>query len=63
MLPLNLVSTVEIAGTIGTGLFLGSGRAIQRAGPLGALIAYAHVGSVAYATLCAVAELTGFLPV
>ena len=39
----------KIAGTIGTGLFLGSGKALRGAGPLGALIAYGLVGSVAYA--------------
>ncbi|KAG5634832.1 hypothetical protein H0H81_000561 [Sphagnurus paluster] len=39
----------QIAGTIGTGLFLGSGHALQGAGPLGALMAYALVGTVAYA--------------
>lgn len=39
---------IAIAGTIGTGLFLGSGHALSGAGPLGALIAYALVGTVAY---------------
>ena len=38
----------QIAGTIGTGLFLGSGSALQDAGPAGALIAYLLVGTVAY---------------
>jgi amino acid transporter len=28
---------IALAGTIGTGLFLGSGKAIARGGPLGAL--------------------------
>lgn len=40
---------IQIAGTIGTGLFLGSGNALRGAGPLGALIAYALVGTTAYA--------------
>ncbi|KAN0105327.1 Amino acid permease/ SLC12A domain containing protein [Russula decolorans] len=39
---------IAIAGTIGTGLFLGSGSALRGAGPLGALLAYALVGTVAY---------------
>ncbi|KAG9224168.1 hypothetical protein CCMSSC00406_0006836 [Pleurotus cornucopiae] len=42
------VQMIAIAGTIGTGLFLGSGAALRGAGPLGALIAYALVGTVAY---------------
>lgn len=54
---------LAIAGTIGTGLLLGSGHAIQQAGSLSTLIAYAHVGTVAYATLCAVGEMTSFAPV
>ncbi|KIM29391.1 hypothetical protein M408DRAFT_112567 [Serendipita vermifera MAFF 305830] len=54
---------IAIAGTIGTGLLLGSGRALQGAGPVGALLAYAHVGTVAYATLAAVGEMTSFAPV
>lgn len=43
-----LSESPQIAGTIGTGLFLGSGAALRGAGPLGALIAYALVGTVAY---------------
>lgn len=43
------IQMIAIAGTIGTGLFLGSGRTIAIAGPLSALIAYALVGTVAYA--------------
>ncbi|KAF5373282.1 hypothetical protein D9615_007359 [Tricholomella constricta] len=57
------VQMIAIAGTIGTGLFLGSGHALQGAGPLGALIAYALVGTVAYASLCSVAEMTTFAPI
>ena len=39
---------MQVAGTIGTGLFLSSGSALHGAGPLGALIAYLMVGTVAY---------------
>ncbi|KAK0466840.1 general APC amino acid permease [Desarmillaria tabescens] len=52
-----------IAGTIGTGLFLGSGEALHVAGPLGALIAYMLVGTVAYSSLCSVGEMTTFAPI
>ncbi|PVH86559.1 putative amino acid permease [Cadophora sp. DSE1049] len=34
------IQTIALAGAIGTGLFLSSGRAISRSGPLGALIGY-----------------------
>ncbi|KAF4611143.1 hypothetical protein D9613_007110 [Agrocybe pediades] len=57
------VQMIAIAGTIGTGLFLGSGGALASAGPLGALIAYALVGTVAYSSLCAVGEMTTWAPI
>ncbi|KAG8959749.1 hypothetical protein FRC03_007525 [Tulasnella sp. 419] len=57
------VQMIAIAGTIGTGLFLGSGKALARAGPLGALMAYAFIGSVAYSSLCSVGEMTCFAPI
>ena len=37
-----------IGGTIGTGLFIGSGGALHNSGPAGALIAYAFVGTLVY---------------
>ncbi|KIM44430.1 hypothetical protein M413DRAFT_353125 [Hebeloma cylindrosporum] len=57
------VQMIAIAGTIGTGLFLGSGGALEAAGPLGALIAYALVGTVAYSSLCAVGEMSTWAPI
>ncbi|KIK75369.1 hypothetical protein PAXRUDRAFT_19065 [Paxillus rubicundulus Ve08.2h10] len=54
---------IAIAGTLGTGLFLGSGEAIQGAGPIGALIAYVLVSTVAFASLSAVGEMTCFAPI
>ncbi|KAJ6474095.1 general APC amino acid permease [Mycena vulgaris] len=57
------VQMIAIAGTIGTGLFLGSGNALRVAGPLGALIAYTLVGSVAYSSLCCIGEMTTWAPI
>ncbi|KAM5536471.1 hypothetical protein V8D89_009907 [Ganoderma adspersum] len=57
------VQMIAIAGTLGTGLFLGSGHTLKLAGPLGALIAYAFVGTTAYASLCAVGEMTSHAPI
>ncbi|KAJ8455263.1 hypothetical protein ONZ45_g18996 [Pleurotus djamor] len=57
------IQMIAIAGTIGTGLFLGSGGALRGAGPLGALIAYALVGTVAYSSLCSVGEMTTHAPI
>lgn len=57
------VQMIAIAGTIGTGLFLGSGETLSLGGPLGALIAYALVGSVAFAALAALGEVTSHAPI
>ncbi|TFY64487.1 hypothetical protein EVJ58_g2599 [Rhodofomes roseus] len=57
------VQMIAIAGTLGTGLFLGSGAALREGGPLGALIGYALVGTVGYATLCSLGEMTAFAPI
>ncbi|KAJ7173570.1 general APC amino acid permease [Mycena filopes] len=57
------VQMIAIAGTIGTGLFLGSGNALQVAGPLGALLAYGLVGTVAYSSLCCIGEMTTWAPI
>ncbi|CAK5267222.1 unnamed protein product [Mycena citricolor] len=57
------VQMIAIAGTIGTGLFLGSGNALRVAGPLGSLVAYALVGTVAYSSLCCVGEMTTWAPI
>ena len=42
---------IAIGGTIGTGLFIGSGGALATAGPAGALIAYAFVGTLVYSVM------------
>ncbi|KAJ1931456.1 hypothetical protein EC988_009783, partial [Linderina pennispora] len=39
---------IAIGGTIGTGLFIGSGTTIAEAGPAGALVAYAVMGSMVF---------------
>ncbi|GFZ52248.1 hypothetical protein JCM24511_10021 [Saitozyma sp. JCM 24511] len=39
---------IGLAGTLGTGLFLGSGKTIRQGGPLGALLAYMQTGSMSY---------------
>ncbi|KAI6044173.1 amino acid permease/ SLC12A domain-containing protein [Pisolithus marmoratus] len=57
------VQMIAIAGTLGTGLFLGSGRALSGAGPVGALLAYALVGTVAYSTLCSLSEMACHAPI
>lgn len=54
---------IAIGGTMGTGLFIGSGEAIAEAGPAGALIAYAFVGSIVYSVMVCLAEMATYIPV
>ncbi|KAK7519038.1 amino acid permease/ SLC12A domain-containing protein [Phyllosticta citriasiana] len=54
---------IAIGGTIGTGLFIGSGEAIAEAGPAGALIAYAFIGTIVYSVCVCLAEMATYIPV
>jgi len=54
---------LAIGGTIGTGLFLGSGPALAASGPVGCLIAFIFVGLVLYSTMASLGEMASFLPV
>ncbi|KAI0186512.1 amino acid permease/ SLC12A domain-containing protein [Astrocystis sublimbata] len=56
------VQMIALAGTLGTGLFLSSGQAIQRGGPLGALLGYSVMGTVAIGTVFAAAEMGALMP-
>ena len=57
------LSMMGIAGSIGTGLFLGLGIAVQKAGPLGALLGYAVIGLIVCAVQFALGEVAALLPV
>ncbi|KAF2164219.1 hypothetical protein M409DRAFT_56909 [Zasmidium cellare ATCC 36951] len=54
---------IAIGGTIGTGLFIGSGGALAKSGPAGALIAYAFVGTLVYSVMVALGEMATYIPV
>lgn len=54
------INMIAIAGMIGTGLFLGSGRTIAIAGPVGALLAYILVGIAAAGISFTTGEITSF---
>ncbi|RDW87294.1 hypothetical protein BP5796_02988 [Coleophoma crateriformis] len=56
------IQMIALAGTIGTGLFLGSGRAITNGGPLGALMGYTFVGILVSAVVISIAELSALVP-
>lgn len=57
------VQMIAIAGTIGTGLFLGTGRSLAQGGPASLLICYALVGAVVYVTLLLLGEMATQYPV
>lgn len=54
---------IAIGGTIGTGLFIGSGGALSKAGPAGALIAYAFVGSIVFSVITSLGEMATYIPI
>ncbi|OKL57217.1 hypothetical protein UA08_07684 [Talaromyces atroroseus] len=54
---------IAIGGTIGTGLFIGSGTAIAESGPAGALIAYLFVGTIVYSVMTSLGEMATYIPI
>ncbi|KAF9890555.1 hypothetical protein FE257_005686 [Aspergillus nanangensis] len=54
---------IAIGGTIGTGLFIGSGTALAHSGPAGALIAYIFVGSIVYSVMVSMCEVGTYIPI
>lgn len=57
------VSMIAIAGTIGTGLFLGTGRSLAQGGPASMLLCYGIVGFIVYITLLLLGEMATQYPV
>ncbi|KAK4161080.1 amino acid permease-domain-containing protein [Cladorrhinum sp. PSN259] len=57
------LSMLGIAGSIGTGLFLGLGGAVQMGGPLGALLGYFMIGLVVCSVQFALGEVAALMPV
>lgn len=56
------IQMIALAGTIGTGLFLSTGNALARGGPLGALLAYTIVGVLVAFVVISIAELNALVP-
>ncbi|KAF3768635.1 hypothetical protein M406DRAFT_273076 [Cryphonectria parasitica EP155] len=53
---------IAIAGTIGTGLFLGSGAALANGGPVGFFLGYTIVGCLVGMMMYCLGEMTVFAP-
>jgi amino acid transporter len=54
---------IAISGSIGTGLFVASGRALSQGGPASLLLAYAIVGVMLWCTVQALGEMAVAFPV
>jgi len=57
------IQFLALGGTIGTGLFVGSGGALVKAGPLSMLLGFAIVGTILWSILQLVGEMATFLPI
>ena len=56
------IQFIALGGTIGTGLFLGIGRAFTQAGPLSLLLGYTLTGIAVYAMMQCLGEMATWLP-
>jgi amino acid transporter len=57
------INMIAFSGSIGNGLFLGSGRSIATAGPGGAVVSYVLMGTVISAVISCLGEMTALMPV
>lgn len=57
------VQMIAIGGTIGTGLFLGTGKSLATGGPAAILLCYAIVGAIVFVTMLSLGEMSAFIPV
>lgn len=57
------VQMIAIGGTIGTGLFLGTGKSLATGGPASMLIAYFIVGAIVMLTMLALGEMAAYVPI
>ncbi|KAJ7708075.1 amino acid permease-domain-containing protein [Mycena rosella] len=53
----------RLVQTLGTGLFLSSGKAIAHVGSAGALLVYMHVGTICYCMLIFLGEMMCYMPI
>ncbi|PYH83335.1 hypothetical protein BO82DRAFT_353028 [Aspergillus uvarum CBS 121591] len=56
------VQLMALGGTIGTGLFVGSGQALHIGGPLSLLLGYIFISGLVYALVTGLGEVGAYLP-
>jgi lysine-specific permease len=54
---------IALGGTIGTGLFVASGKAIATGGPAGSLLAYITVGVLVFCVMMSLGEMAAYIPI
>lgn len=57
------MTMIAIGGSIGTGLFLGTGQSIHTAGPGGAILSYAAIGIMVYFLMTSLGEMATYMPI
>ncbi|KAH6643679.1 dicarboxylic amino acid permease-like protein [Boeremia exigua] len=56
------ITMIAIGGAIGTGLIIGTGKALAQSGPASILIAYTSVGFLVYIVMTALGEMAAWIP-
>ncbi|KAJ8123258.1 hypothetical protein ONZ43_g744 [Nemania bipapillata] len=56
------ISMIAIGGAIGTGLIIGTGKALAKAGPGAILISYSLIGFVVFLVMAGLGEISSWLP-
>jgi len=56
------ITMIAIGGAIGTGLIVGTGKALAQSGPASILIAYTSVGLLVYVVMTALGEMAAWIP-
>lgn len=56
------ITMIAIGGAIGTGLIIGTGKALAQAGPASILISYSFVGLIVFAVMGALGEMAAWIP-
>ncbi|KAI8897998.1 amino acid permease/ SLC12A domain-containing protein [Globomyces pollinis-pini] len=57
------IQMIAIGGTIGTGLFIGSGKVLEAIGPMGTLLAFLVAGLTVFGVVMSLGEMATMLPV
>ncbi|SPO06356.1 probable DIP5 - glutamate and aspartate permease [Cephalotrichum gorgonifer] len=57
------ITMIAIGGAVGTGLIIGTGKALEQAGPASVFISYLLIGFVVFLVMAALGEMAAWLPI